>query len=106
MMDETIHWADWASQPTVRIACTQESHFPWNVREDLPRMVHEIPVENSDSILYSFNPQPINCIACREVESFKHILHLDGLYERTWKASGLTEEEYNARENAKLDSMK
>ncbi len=102
-MDETVHWADRASQPTVRIACTKETHFPWTLRKDLPRMVYEIPIKNSPSILYSFDPQPINCTACREVKSFKHLLRLDGLYERSWKASGLTEEEYNARENAKLE---
>ncbi len=37
--------------------------------------------------------------------SVKDHCYLDGLYERSWRASGLTEEEYNDREMAKLKML-
>jgi hypothetical protein len=66
--DEVIHWSDWASQPSVQIACTKELHFPWQLRKDLPPHVHEIPVEGEPSILYTFDPRLVTCPECAALE--------------------------------------
>jgi len=69
-MSDLVHWSDWSSQPTVRIACTQKGGFPWKIRKDLPDQVHEIP-EGEVSTLYTFQHHLVTCPHCLAMESFQ-----------------------------------
>lgn len=69
-----IHWSDWASQPTVRIACSQKFGVPWTIRRDLPPQVHEIPIEGEESTLYTYELHLVTCPKCLALDSFKEEL--------------------------------
>jgi len=62
-----VHYSDWASQPYVRVACTQKVGEPWCIRKDLPEQVYEIPVEGKDSILYTFEVSCVTCLECLDL---------------------------------------
>lgn len=71
---EAVHWSDWTSQPTVRIACTQKCGFPWRTKlAEPPLHVHEIPVDGKpgERILYTFEHHLVTCPDCLALGSFQ-----------------------------------
>jgi hypothetical protein len=100
--NETIHWCDWASQPEIRIACSQVYHRPWTKRKDLPRDVHEVPVKDLPSILYTFNVRLVTCRACQALSTFKKAHELATNYDRRLAESGMTPEEFAKHEHAEF----
>ena len=46
---DIVHWSDYASQPEVRICCTQEYGCPWG-DSNLPKGIHKF-----DDTLYTFD---------------------------------------------------
>ena len=68
-----VHWSDWSSQPSVRVACTQRTGMPWPVRfAETPPHVHELPMEDSpESLLYTFEIHLVTCPDCLALESFQ-----------------------------------
>jgi hypothetical protein len=99
---DTIHWSDWASQPEIRIACSRGYHLPWTKRKDLPPHVHEVPVRDLPSILYTFNVRLVTCEACRDLATFKKAHKIATDYDRRLAASGLSEEEFVAQLKAEM----
>jgi len=91
---ETIHFSDWGSQPNIRIACTQEYHTPWKIRTDLPENIHEIPIKDQESILYTFETKMVTCDKCRELDSFKESKKYYDNYQKLIEKIGLTEKEF------------
>jgi hypothetical protein len=87
---EIVHWSDWASQPGIRVACTQEGHFPWQYRKDLPPEVHEVPEtkDGKPGLLYTFDTDFVTCPDCRKLASFqaerKRVLAYQHSRPHTW----------------------
>jgi hypothetical protein len=73
--DELIHWSDWSSQPSIRIACTQKGYLPWTTRTDIPPKVYEVPPSENlgitESILYTFDHHLVTCPDCLNLDSYK-----------------------------------
>lgn len=87
-----IHWSDWAQQPEIRIACTQQGHHPWTTRKDLPDKVHEVPaVKGRPEWLYTFETGLVTCEACRKLATFqrerKRVLDFEQRG-HTWSSGG------------------
>jgi hypothetical protein len=59
----SVHWSDWADQPSVRIACDQSYDTP--AFEQILDSGHGIH-EREDGKLYTFQSELATCPGCRE----------------------------------------
>lgn len=86
-----VHFSDWASQPEVRIACTQEYGRPWTQDETLPQGVYEM-----DETLYTFNVDQVTCLECLKTQAWQDRHTRLRRFEMQLRLWGITEDEYVA----------
>ena len=58
-----IHLCNEASQPAIRIVCTQEWVYPWTQAPDLPDGVHD-----AEGDWYTFDRLKVTCAACASAD--------------------------------------
>lgn len=98
------HYSDYASQPEIRIACTQKYHFPWTVRKDLPLDVYQVPIppnsKNKHLLkewFYTFDPKLVDCQECKKLDCWKASYASVRRYETKLVMWGISSEEYTNR---------